>query len=233
MFWNAWWPTRQRHRQRCAGWPTSSCCSGSRGRSCPTPNASCSARAIEAPRTGLPPTAHCWMSWSTCSDRCPRRGARSVLFLDLDSEIPEVVTTADLLSPAARGRSVRAPARDLRAPARRRGARCQPHAVADAAPARRQRQLDDRRRSCAELLDRQPRRPIARSTEIIGTAPGTALPDEHELSQPVGGLRPGRQGRGRRLPRRRPARGRPLHRPSSLELLVPPTCPRIRRSPRP
>ena len=137
---------------------------------------------------------------------------------DLDSEIPEVFTTADLLSPAAPQADPFEPGpRDLCAPAHRRGARCQPHAMADAAPARRKRQLDHCRRSCPELLDRQ-QRSRSRDRGDHRDSPGTALPDEHELSQPVGGLRPGRQGRRRRLPRCRSACGGALHRPPASAL---------------
>ena len=64
------------HRKHWPGWPTSSCCGESRGRSCPTRSASCSARAIETLRTGLPPTVHCWMSWCICSDLCPSQRSR-------------------------------------------------------------------------------------------------------------------------------------------------------------
>ena len=74
-----------------------------------------------------------------------------------------------------------------------------PDAVADAAAARRQRQLDHRRRPGAELLARR-RRGGAGAARARRQRAGAPVPDEHQLPQPGGGVRPRRQGRGRRYP---------------------------------
>ena len=144
------------------------------------------------PPTGPRPTARCWTSSSTCWDRCPSRGApRSRCSSSADAEFSEVVTTADRLVHAARGRPVRAPARDVRAHPGRRGAGHHADAVADAAAPRGQRELDDRRRPRAELLARR-RRGRARDQRDHRHRTGTPVPDEHQLPQPGGGVRPGR-----------------------------------------
>ena len=185
-------------QQRSPGWPTSSCFGGSRGRSCLMRSASYSARAIEM----LP-------DWTAADGALldelvqllgPMPVAEEQVLSglpDLDSEIPEVFTTADLLSPAAsQADPFELPhetyahllideAQDVSPMQwrmlRRRGASASWTIVGDPA----QSSWTDSRGSRSR--DRGDHRHSA----------GTALPDEHELSQPIGGLRPGRQGRRR------------------------------------
>ena len=125
-----------------------------------------------APRTGPRPTARCWTSWCTCSDRCPRPRTQEVsLFLDEDSEFTEVVTTADRLAAGARGRSVRAcrtrPTRTSSSTRRRTSRPCSGGCCAGAAPAPAGPSSAILRRAPGPTADEADRA----IEEIIGTAP--------------------------------------------------------------
>ena len=117
------------------------------------------------------------------------------------------------------GRSVRHDTRDLRPHPGGRGPRRQPDAVADAAPARRQRELDDRRRPGAELLARRGRgRPgLARHHRFRA---GTPVPAGHQLPKPGRGVRPGLAGCRLRSSRTRTCRW-PYERPASSPSCAP------------
>ena len=124
------------------------------------------------------------------------------LFLDPDSEVAEVVTTADRLAPVREVDPFATPARHVRAHPGRRGAGHHADAVADAPPPRPERQLDHRRRPGAELLaGSRGGRPGAGRDGRHRTGP--PVPDEHQLPQPGRGVRPGRPG-GACRPTRRP-----------------------------
>ena len=109
--------------------------------------------------TGPSPTAPCSTSWSTCSGRCPSpRSVEVSLFLDRRLRRVRGGHHDGPAGPGAGG-STRSPtaARHVRAHPGRRGAGHHADAVADAATARAERQLDDRRRPGPELLARRGR----------------------------------------------------------------------------